>query len=131
MSRTVRVVTAVFVVCLPQFGCGSPHRVYQVVRSDDEKCACEITEYREPAEAHTLLDLRIVLGSQEVLARSYFGRKRSDGKKDQFAVSRAGRFYYLSVVGHPEYALAAIDTERRGRLVSIDQRDEQAHQGRF
>jgi hypothetical protein len=72
---------------------------------------CEVIEYNDPKgdSPHRLLDLRILLDGRELLSRSYLGGKRWGGKARHFAVGRAGPFYYLSVAGHPGYALAATD----------------------
>lgn len=120
------IASKIVVACLFQIGCGSPPAAYQDAQSDDSRCICHITEYDDPKDGNRLLDLHITLDKHLVLERSYFGRKRWDGEAVQFAVGKANQFYYLFVVGHPDYALAIVETADGGRwFQSTDESSEQ------
>jgi hypothetical protein len=101
---------AVAVACLTPVGCGNPPSVYQDAHSDDGRCICHITEYDDPkGDVGRVLDLSITLDGRPVLERSYFGNKRWVGPGVRFTVGKVGQFYCLFVIGHPNYAVAAVD----------------------
>lgn len=109
-ARLLPAVVMACMVCLSQPGCGSRPATYQVARSADGRCVCEVIEYQDSdGDFARLLDLRVELDGREVLSRSYMGNKRWGGTARSFVVGRAGAFYCLSVAGHPGYALAAAD----------------------
>jgi hypothetical protein len=101
---------AIAAACLTQVGCGSPPAAYQDTRSGDGRYVCHVTEYDDPeGDVGRILDLHITLDGSPVLKHSYFGNKRWSGKAVRFAVGKTGRFYHLFVVGHPGYAVGAVD----------------------
>ncbi|WP_149108791.1 hypothetical protein [Limnoglobus roseus] len=104
-------IAAAIAIVLPTPGCGarSGPTTYQVARSDDGRCECEVIEYVDAKDYGMMLDLRIAMDGREVLGRSYLGNKPWVGSTRQFVVGRVGAFYCLSVAGHPGYALAATD----------------------
>jgi hypothetical protein len=115
MASNARLLPAAALVWLPLTGCVSPPATYQTARSENGRCVCQITEYDDPKwdAGCRLLDLQIDLDGNPVLRRSYLGSKRWGGKSVRFSVVNEGRYYYVSVLGYPAYAVAAIDTEKR------------------
>jgi hypothetical protein len=87
--------------------------VYQEARSGDGRCVFWVTEYDEPKDGRRVLALQVVLDGDEIAATDYMGTKWWGGQRVRFEAVSAGQFYYLSVAGHPGYAVAAVDRDLR------------------
>ena len=103
----------VVAACLSLAGCGWPPALYQEARSDDGRCVFRVTEYDEHKDGRRFLALQVVLDGGEIATVGYMGTKWWGGHAVRYEVVSAGKFYYLAVAGHPGYAVAAVDHDRR------------------